>query len=107
MEIRKENSRNDLVDNSVVHILLPFCLETDYDIFFNALKCVVGRVGRAKFTEHFLDNAFKSGLTAVEMVVDEDDISLSWKRRYSKEEVIKQSKLLAFWCSVSIFPLQA
>lgn len=88
-------------ESPVVYVLLPVCAESQYDVFFNLLKNVVGKVGRARLTEHFLDNAFKSGMMNDEILIDEDDVSLSWKIRNSKREKIRQSQLLGHWSTAN------
>lgn len=85
------------MESSTVYVLLPICVESKYDVFFNLLKNVVGKVGRARFTEYFLDNAFKSGMTNESIQIDEDDVSLDWKICNSKREAIRQSHLLGHW----------
>lgn len=99
----ESRSRNIGLENPVVYILLPHCDEFKHDVFFNVLKNVVGRVGRTKLAEFFIDNAVKSGMLGQEIVVDANDISLSWKISHSKREDIRRGKLLGFW-SATNFP---
>lgn len=71
------------MSNNPVYILLPICVEFEYDVFLSLLKNVVDRGGRTKLTG--LDEAFKSGMMTENIVVDDDDIQ------------IRQSKLLGYW----------
>ncbi len=79
----------------IVHILLPKCTHTDHNVFFNILKNIVHKVGRAKLTDHFLDNAFKEGM-AGECQVDLN-AAATWNVLSSREDQISQSKLLGRW----------
>lgn len=89
------------MENSPVYILLPCCVEFKNDVFLNVLKNVVGRVRHDKLSEHYIDNAFKSGMMAEDIVVDEDDLSLSWKNCQSEQKLIRQAKLLGFWSATN------
>lgn len=89
------------MESSVVYVLLPTCVECKYDVFFNLLKHVVGKVGHARLTEHFLDNAFKSGMMNDSIQIDEDDVSLDWTICNSKREGIRQSQLLGHWSTTN------
>lgn len=91
------------MDNNPVYILLPICVEFEYDVFLSLLRNVVGRVGRTKLTGHYLDEAFKSGMMTENIVVDDDDITSSWHGRDSQRNRIRQSKLLGYW-STTNFP---
>lgn len=94
----KKNTRDE---NSVVYVLLPICVESKHDVFFNVLKNVVHRVGRTRLSDHFLDNAFKSGMVTENFVIDEDDILVNWKICDSKLAGIGQSTLLGLWSTVN------
>lgn len=100
MENRYENCPKN---NPVVYFLLPICVDSQYDVFFNLLKNVVSRVGRAKLANYYLDNAFKSGIMGEEMRVDvtTDNISSIWNKRSTKQDLIRQSKLLGYWTSTN------
>lgn len=81
----------------MVYILLPVCVEFEHDVFFNILKNVVGRVGRSKLAEHYMDNAFKTGMTADEILIQENEVSSSWKIDKSSEASVRQSQMLGYW----------
>ncbi len=80
-----------------VHVLLPVCVELKHDIFFNILKNVVGRVSRSKLAEHYMDNAFKTGMIADEIIIQENEVSSSWKKDQSSEASVRQSQMLGYW----------
>lgn len=88
-------------ESSVVYVLLPTCVELKDDVFFNLLRNLVGRIGRAKSIEHYLDNAFMSGMLNDRIHIDEDDVSVSWKICNSKRDGIRQSKLLGHWSTTN------
>lgn len=94
-ENNSKKKRFDSSESRVIHILLPFCVDFEHDIFFNVLKNVVGRVGRAKLVDHCLDNGFKLGMIAGEIRIDENDIFPTWCN--SKKSVFRQSQLLGYW----------
>lgn len=87
--------------NNPVYVLLPICVEFEHDVFLNLLRNVVGRVGRTKWTDHCLDNAFKSGMTVENIVAGEDDITTNWKNCNSQRNRILQSKLLGYWSTTN------
>lgn len=88
-------------ESPAVYVLLPTCVELKHDVFFNVLKNVVFRVGRARLTEYFQDHAFKSGMMNDGVHIDEDDVSVSWQIRNSKREGIRQSQLLGYWSTTN------
>lgn len=81
----------------LLYILLPVCVELEHDVFFNILKNLVGRVAWIKLEEHYMDNAFISGMTAEEIIIHEEDISSSWKINQSSEASVRKSKMLGYW----------
>lgn len=81
----------------IVYILLPVCVEFEHDVFFSILKNVVGRGGRSKLSEHYMDNAFKTGMTADEIIIQEDEVSSSWKIDKSSESSVRKSQMLGYW----------
>lgn len=81
----------------MVYILLPVCVELEHDVFFNILKNVVGRVSRSKLAEHYVDNAFKTGMTADEIILREDDVLSSWKMDKSSEASVRKWQILGYW----------
>lgn len=89
------------VENRMVYILLPICVELNYDSFLSVLKNVVSRVGRAKMVEFYLDNALKTGMMADEIIVEEKDLTSNWKDCSSRQGLIRQSKLLGFWTTTN------
>lgn len=98
----QKRSKNDSVKTrsenlQMVYILLPVCVEFEHDVFFNILKNVVGRVGRLKLAEHYMDNAFKTGMTADEIIIQEDEVSSSWKIDKSSEASVRKSQMLGYW----------
>lgn len=82
----------------IVHILLPTCIRSDHNVFLNILKNIVGKVGHAKLSEHFLDNAFKEGMVATEFQVDFSSAE-KWNSKSSKQEKISLSRLIGCWAS--------
>lgn len=86
--------------NRLVYVLLPICYESEHDVYFNLLKNIVFRVGRAKLADHYVDNAFKSGMVDKEIHIDDDDVSFNWKNLNSKREIIRVSRLLGHWSTV-------
>lgn len=85
----------------LVYILLPICSEFKYDVYFNLLKNVVHRVGRAKLARHYVSNAFKSGMVDKEIHINDSDVSLSWRTFKSKREIIRVSRLLGHWSTAN------
>lgn len=63
------------------------------------------RAGRVKLIDHYLDNAFKSGMVSEEIRIVSDDTSLCWRNRNSKREGIRQSKLLGYWTTTNFASL--
>ncbi|XP_037049761.1 myosin-1-like [Bradysia coprophila] len=82
----------------IIHILIPDCIHSDHNVFFNILKNVVFKVGHAKLTEHYLDNAFKEGMKAREFQVDLHAAE-TWNIDSSKRDKISLWKLLGCWAS--------
>ncbi|KAG4065651.1 hypothetical protein HA402_014715 [Bradysia odoriphaga] len=82
----------------IINILIPDCTRSEHNVFFSILKNVVFRVGHAKLTEHFLDNAFKDGMKAREFQVDLHTAA-TWNIDSSRRDKILLSKLLGCWAS--------
>lgn len=85
------------MEKNPMYVLLPICVEFEHDVFLNLLRNVVSRVGRTKWTDHCLDNAFKSGMTAENIVVGEEEVTSNWKNCNTQQNRILQSKLLGHW----------
>lgn len=83
-----------------VHILLPVCTESKFDIFLEILKCYVAH---SKLTESCLMDAFMSGMKGERFSVEICDLTRSWKELKSGDEQIRQFKLLGFW-TIANFP---
>lgn len=81
----------------MLHILLPICIDFQEDVFFSILKNVVTHV---KLTDNYHEKAFKSGLIAEEIHIDEN-VLLHWNKLTSREDRIQQSKLLGFWAATN------
>lgn len=88
------------MENNPVYILLPICDELEHDVFLNLLRNIVGRVGRSRLADHYLDNAFKSGMEE-DFVVAEDDVTLSWKNSESRSKRTRHAKLIGYWTAVN------
>lgn len=82
------------------NILLPVCTESKTDVFLNILKNIVAR---SKINDHYLTDAFMSGMNGEYFEVESDDVSLNWKQLSSETQQICQSKLLGFW-TIDKFP---
>ena len=83
-----------------VLILLPICIELETDVFLNILKNVIGR---KKLDDHYIDNALKLGMRSDKFSIEEEDISVSWREKKSRDDQIRQSKLLGYW-AINNFP---
>lgn len=83
-----------------VLILLPICIELETDVFLNILKNVIGR---KKLDDHFIDSALKLGMRYDKFSIEEEDMSVSWSEKKSKDDQIRQSKLLGYW-AINNFP---
>lgn len=77
-----------------LYILLPTCTESKTDVFLNILK---NSLARSKLDDHYLDNALKLGTSANKFSIELEDVSMNWSELNSKEQQIRQSKLLGFW----------
>lgn len=85
---------------SEFNILLPYCNETNNDVFMNILKNVVAR---SKLDVHYLDSAFISALNGNELAIEQEDVTVNWTLLHSKEQQIRQAKLLGYW-TMNVFP---
>ncbi|KAJ6642719.1 Chitin biosynthesis protein CHS5 [Pseudolycoriella hygida] len=85
----------------MTHILLPFCVEQDNDVFFDILKTTIAR---SKVTQKAMD--MRLGMGAGKLSVKPKDLSLNWKSLKSDAQQIRQSKLLGFWM-VANYPTMA
>lgn len=83
-----------------VLILLPICIELETDVFLNILKNVIGR---KKLDDHFIDSTLKVGMRSDKFSIEEEDMSVSWSEKKSKDDQIRQSKLLGYW-AINNFP---
>lgn len=79
-----------------IRILLPVCSEVERDVFF---KVVQNLISRTKLDEHFLDNAFKIGMTGEEFCIEIEDTTDNWLQRDTEEQQVRQSKILGYWAS--------
>lgn len=82
-----------------VYILLPVCIEMQCDLFMNFLQNILAK-GKKK---NWLDDAFKTGMDTEEFEIENEDIEEHWQVLKSKEQQIRQAKLLGYWCA-SNFP---
>lgn len=85
---------------SEFNVLLPYCNESNNDVFMNILKNVVSR---SKLDVHYLDSAFISGMNGDELAIEQEDVTVNWTLLHSKEQQIRQSKLLGYW-TINGFP---
>lgn len=64
------------------------------------MKCVVARSNENR---HHLTETFISAMEGEKFVIEMDDLKLSWSQLNSKEQQIRQSKILGLW-SIVHFP---
>lgn len=94
-----ENSEKNICDvTPPVYILMPICKESKIDGFLNIIK---NAINRAKPNE--LDNALKLGMSADKFSIELEDTTRDWNELGSKEQQIRQWKLLGFW-AINNFP---
>lgn len=79
-----------------LYLLLPTCVESKFDAFFNILRKAIGRSAPEV---NYLDNALKFGMTGKAMTIEPDDILVDWKLQQTKSNQIMQWKLLGFWAN--------
>lgn len=94
------SNKNESKNAPAVHILLPVCAESKFDIFFEILKCYVAH---SKLTKNCLIDAFMSGMKGEPFSVEMGDLTRSWKELKSDDQQIRQFKLLGFW-AIANFP---
>lgn len=92
--------KNSMKIKPPVYILLPICVETKTDVFYNILKKTLAR---KKLKDHYLDTAFKMGLMGDKVYIEMDDINRNWRELESKDQQIRQSKLIGYW-AIDNFP---
>lgn len=83
-------------DTPPIYILLPICIESKTDLFFNVLR---NTVSRNRVNSNFLENAFISGMTGEMIEVNLNDLSMDWTTLKSELQQIQQSKLLGCWAT--------
>lgn len=96
----KKNSMEDDEITTPLFILLPVCTELETDVFLNILKNVIGR---KKLDDYYIDHALKLGMSSDKFFLKEEDISGSWNDMKSKDNQIRQSRLLGYW-AINNFP---
>ncbi len=79
-----------------IYLLLPVCIECEFDAFFNIIRNVLSR---SRPDNNELNNALKSGMTGETVTIEPDDIVVDWKNLQSKPKQILQWKLLGFWAN--------
>lgn len=77
-------------------VLLPTCLETDTDVFFEILKSVILHT---RLHDNFHIPSIISGMVGETFQVDTQDLSDDWKTLTSHSRQVRQSKLLGFWAA--------
>lgn len=75
-------------------------METKHDVFFNIVKTIISR---SRVEEDYLDNALKFGLTGEHFRIESEDITRNWAELNTKEQQIRQSKILGYW-AIEHFP---
>lgn len=81
-------------------ILLPFCVQTQTDVFLEILRNSVKRSGISEF--HDLVSALKSGMSEI-FSIESEDVTVDWTKLDSKTQQIRQWKLIGFW-TLNNFP---
>ncbi len=92
--------KNDIKITPSVNILLPICVESETDVFFNILRNVIAR---SKLDEHILDNAVKLGMMGDKFYIKSKDLTKKWSDLVTMSQQIRQSKLIGFW-AIDNFP---
>lgn len=82
------------MSTSEFHVLLPYCNESNNDVFMNILK---NALARSKFDVHYLDRAFISVMNGDQLAIQQEDVKVNWTLLHSKKQQIRQSKLLGYW----------
>lgn len=82
------------------HIILPFCVESDFDVFLTVLKY---SVARWKFDQNAYTCAFMSAMRGESFDAKSKDLTRHWGSMKSEKQQIRQMKLLGFWTIVN-FP---
>lgn len=80
---------------------MPICTEAKFDVFFNVVKSIIAR---SKLDVHYLDQALRSGLMADKVCIELEDMTTNWNELVSKEQQIRQFKILGYW-AIENFPL--
>ncbi|XP_037039792.1 uncharacterized protein LOC119076893 isoform X2 [Bradysia coprophila] len=86
--------------DSAFHIILPFCVETEYDPFLAVLKCAVAR---EVLKNNDLFCAFKSAMEGEDFFLKNKDLTHCWKTLETETQKKRQMKLLGFW-AIANFP---
>lgn len=77
-----------------LRILLPVCLELECDVFLNVIQNLIAR---AKLDDHYLDSAFKVGMSGETFSIECEDITMDWLHQNSNEQQIRHTKMLGYW----------
>lgn len=82
------------------YIVLPLCVESEFDIFLNVLKCAVART---KFDENELVREFMAAINGKKFDIKTKDLTRNWMSMKSPSQQIRQINLIGFW-TIKNFP---